>query len=478
MTEPKQVAPTDAPTVESSLRPAVENRSTQPEPVRAALFRLARPVLAEQAMLYLVGLSDTILTGIFLSRSELAAVSVCGYLSWFLGNVWLLTTAGALALVAQRIGAGRWDEARAVTGQAIGLAVLVGLASGLIGLLTAATLLEALNLQGQSLDAAIGYWSLILLAAPALAVLQSGIACLRGAGDTRTGFRIMVLVNLINVPVSWALAIGLAGLPRLGLLGVACGTVCGELVGAGLLLTGLFRGWLRLRITWSDLRPDWERLRRIVAISLPAAIEGVFSVSCHLWFLSMINRLGEVATAAHGLAIRCESLAYLSADAFAVAASTMVGQALGADDAPRARRCGRSAWLWCVLTLSLIGVVFLVGAPAMFAAFLGGWDRRPDVLAAGVPALRLVAFAMPAMATFDVLRGALRGAGINRPTLGVVLVGFLGIRIPMTAWLMPMEAGPVVGLGVAWTAMCLDLLFRGLAMAALFLEGSWSRHRL
>ena len=171
----------------------------------------------------------------------------------------------------------------------------------------------------------------------------------------------------------------------------------------------------------------------------------------------MINRLGPTATAAHGVAIRCEALAFLTITAFSVAASTLTGQYLGAGRPDQAARAGRAAWALGVVVLVGLGGVLYLEAESLFALFLGG--RQPHVAAMGVPVLRIVAFAMPALATITVLNGALRGAGDTRWPWLFVAVGYFAVRLPLTYVLTGSEASGGFGWGLqgAWIAMFVDL---------------------
>ena len=153
---------------------------------------------------------------------------------------------------------------------------------------------------------------------PLLACTTVGNACLRGAGDTRTGMKVMVLMNAVNAGLTWLLVLRLGPVPPGGVGRNCHGHGMGEGLGgpgdAGRLpAAGRGCGSDRRTVT-----PSWERSSRLLRISLPAAGESLTNVLCQLWFLRLINRLGPVATAAHGVAIRCEAIAFLSITAFSV----------------------------------------------------------------------------------------------------------------------------------------------------------------
>jgi putative MATE family efflux protein len=439
----------------------------------AQVLRLSGPVLVEQALLYLVGLSDTLLAGRYLSEEHLAAVTVAMYLLWFLGSLMTIISVGATALVARMTGAGKPEAANRSCQQAVGLSLILGTLALIVGQIFAASLIDALNLKGQSAQSASMFLRIVLMVTPLLACTTAGVACLRGVGDTRTGMWVMILVNFVNVTLSWSLVSGIGPIPRLGFTGIAIGTATGEAFGGLAVLVILARGRSGLRLRLSGIWPNWRESWRILRISLPAAGESLTNVFCQLWFLGLINRLGPTATAAHGVAIRIEALAFLTVTAFSIAASTLTGQYLGAGRPDLAAKAARTAWGIGVALLVVVGSLIYVEAGAMFGIFLGG--KQPAVVAEGVPVLRIVAFALPFLATLNVLNGALRGAGDTRWPWVIVLVGYLGIRIPLTYWLTwpTTEGGFGLGLRGAWLAMFFDLTLRGVLVAARFLNGGW-----
>jgi len=441
---------------------------------------LAVPVVVEQALLYLVGLSDTLLTGRYLSEDYLAGVTVASYLLWVVGSLLTIVSVGATALVARLTGMGDRAAAARIAAGSVGLALVLGTAIWIAAGLGAPAIVRAMNLEGVAAESAALFLRIVLLSAPLLACTTAGVACLRGVGDTRTGMWVMILVNLVNIGLSWGLVAGVGPLPKLGFAGIAAGTACAEAIGGLVVLAILARGRSGLVISVRSVIPRRADVGRILRISLPAAGESLTNSGCQLWFLGLINRLGPTATAAHGVAIRCESLAFLTISAFSVAASTLTGQYLGAGRPDLARRAARISWAIGAAVLSAIGVWLFVGAGWFFELFLGG--NKPGVAAEGVPVLRIVAFAMPALATINVLNGALRGAGDTRWPWAIVLFGYLAVRMPLTYALVA-PAGPVgegygLGLRGAWVAMLADLVIRGILVAARFHQGGWSRVRV
>ncbi len=192
-----------------------------------------------------------------------------------------------------------------------------------------------------------------------------------------------------------------------------------------------------------------------------------------LWFLSIINRLGNAAATAHGIAIGWEALAYQSGVAFGTAAMTLVGQNLGAHQPRQAARSGWTAFGLGCGVMSGMCVIFYTFAPEMFALFCPN-PEQSEVIELGVPVLRLVAFAMPAFACTQIFTAALRGAGDTRVPLLFTWTGFLGIRIPLA---YALTAGGL-GLYGAWLAMFADLQVRGAFFLIRFASGRWQKMRV
>jgi putative MATE family efflux protein len=335
-----------------------------------------------------------------------------------------------------------------------------------------------MNLSGQAAVSAARFLRIVGTVTPLLACTAVGNAALRGAGDTRTGMKVMILMNAANISMTWLFAVGCGPIPALGLSGIALGTACGEALGGSVILGLLIRGRSGLRLTRENLRPDWARIKRLLRISLPAAGDNLTNVICQLWFLRLINRLGAVATAAHGVAIRCEAIAFLTIAAFAVSASTLCGQYLGARRPELAVRSARTAWLFGASFLCILGLILFTQGRAMFQLFLA--DNQSAVLEQGVPVLRIVALAMPAVATIYVLNGTLNGAGDTRWPWLITFSGYLLIRIPLTYALISPAAqgGWELGLRGAWMAMFADLYVRAVLVAGRFLQRGWLKTRV
>lgn len=436
---------------------------------------LSWPVLALNSLVLLVELSDRFLVGNLSgvdaedTRNMLASVGTAHYVAWFISSYTVLVSVGATALVARCIGASDVQTARQATHQALVLAAIFGLAGSLFAIWKLDSFVQMLGLTGRTAEYAVIYLRPMFLLLAFRVIEMAGVACLIGAGDTRTGLWVQGGVAALNVPLAWLLCRGIGPIPGLGFVGVPLGTALSYLLAAIAILIVLARGRAGLQIHLRGFFPDWRLMRRLLRVSIPAGADSLSVVAGQMWFLHIVNNLGPTAAAAHGIALAWEALGYLSGHAFGTAAMTLVGQSLGARQPNQAARSGWTAfWLGCSV-MTVMGIIFYALAPLMFVPFCP--PGQEEVIATGVPALRLVAFAMPALASTMIFTAALRGAGDTRVPVLFTWIGFLLVRIPMAYWLTSDAVG--FGLFGAWLAMTTDLFVRGAFFWWRFAGGRW-----
>jgi MATE family, multidrug efflux pump len=456
------------------------------------MLALALPVLAEESLNLLVGYTDWFLAGHFLPGDEpKAAMGLMSYVLWILPNLFAVIGIGTLAIVARLIGAGEREQAAHVARQSL----LVGVLAAGIGMAIAFTLgsrfVAAMQLRGEAAALATRYIRIMTPAIPLVMAEYVGTACLRGAGDTVTGLFARVVMNIVNVVLSTSLVIGLGPFPRLGWDGLAIGAACGHSV-AGLII--LYRlasggGGLNLWKAGGSGRDHWTwdgpTIRRVLRIGIPGGIDVWSVLTCHLIYVAIINSLGTLSQAAHGLGVQIEAMSYLPGSAFQVAAATIAGQSLGASDQRRAVRGVLLCVTCAVAIMSVAGLVMYFGGESVANFFTG--ERSETTILTG-RLLKIVALSCPFLAVLMVLLGALRGSGDTAWPLAITFIGLVGIRIPgacLLAWdeiRLPLIdlAIPACGMGVAgaWWAMITDVIVRSILAAGRFLQGGWKKIRV
>lgn len=459
-------------TMEESPAPT-RPRSPLDRPVWQQVLMLAWPVLLQNWLMTTVHLSDRLIAGRFqeldmvAQTATQAAQTTANYLGWLLSSFTTLITIGSTALVARMIGARDRRTARQVLHQSLLLSLTFSLVGTTAGLTLLEPFLAALHLEGVAAEYAAGYLRPLLYALPMLMLGMAGISSLAGAGDTRTGMWILGGVTVINIPLAYLF------FSWMGFVGIAVGTAVSQVLGGLAVLAVLYVGRAGLRLRLRYLVPRVDLIVRILRVSIPAALDNLSMMLGQLWFLGIINDLGDTAAAAHGIALTWEALGFHAGAAFGTAALTVVGQSLGAKQPERAAKGGWVAFGLGAALMSVMGVIFFTCAGPMFRLFCPH-PTQEAIVQTGIPALRLIAFGMPACAACIILASALRGAGDTRWPMLFTWVGFFVLRIPLAYLLArPAPDGWEWGLLGAWLAMVTDLQVRGLFLLIRYLRGGW-----
>ena len=170
-----------------------------------AIWVLSWPILIESLLNSLVGLVDTMLAA-GLSESATDAIGGAAYFAWFLTLVASSVGVGATAMVSRAMGKGRRAVANAVVGQSLLLAAVSGATVAVLMAAAAPEFARMLRLQGEAGAQFVQYLRIVSLGVPAMSVMFVGLACCRGAGDTLRPMVTMILVNVVNIAMSWSLA--------------------------------------------------------------------------------------------------------------------------------------------------------------------------------------------------------------------------------------------------------------------------------
>ncbi|MCS6965063.1 MATE family efflux transporter [Thermoflexus sp.] len=430
---------------------------------------LAWPAVLEQLLNIVVDWTDAYIAG-HLGTVALAAVGLSGQIVNLVAVFFGALGVGATALVARAVGAGDPDQAGRITLQALLSAVVIGVVGMAFAGIGGAWMFVALGAEPAVGAAARIYLNLVALSFPAMAFLFVGNAALRGAGDTLTPMRVWAVVVFTNAALAWALS-GPWGLFHLGVAGLGIAAAMARTVGAMLVGMRLWRGTPRLALPHRGLGLEWEVLKRILRVGLPAGAEQLLLQLALLNLTGVITALGTAAYAAHQIGLRVMSLSFLPGWGFAVAASTMTGQALGARQPEAGRRATFSALLLALMLMGAMGLALALGGPLLVDLF----TEDPEVIRQGAAALRITALIQPAMALSFVFSGALRGAGDTHYTLLITATSIWLVRLPIA---LLFAHGLGWGLPGAWMGMLADFAVRAMLFGWRFMSGAWERVRV
>jgi putative MATE family efflux protein len=432
---------------------------------------LAWPSLVENVLLTAMGMISLMMVG-RLGPSAMAGVGAANQVLNLSIVVFSGLAVGTTALVARRVGGGDRGAAQEVIAQALGVGTLVSIVVGVGGALIAEPMLRLMGTEAEvAADGAI-YLRAVMASTPLMVVTLIANGGLRGSGDMRTPMVVTAVSNVANVLVAYPLIFGAAGLPTLGIAGAAWGVVVARFIGFAMVIYRLLDGQASSASTLlGGMRFNRKILGPLVDISAPSAAEsGMIQIGMMIFSLITIS-MGTEAFAAQQIVFTVANMSMMPGIAFSTAATTLVGQSLGAGDLARAESSGwrgaRSAAIW----MGLMGVVFLV-APEPFARL---YTDDYEVIRRAVVGLMVVGIGQPFQGFAFALSGALRGAGDTRTTMRRGTFSMWLIRLPI-AYI----GGVVFGLGVfgVWLGWVADWVFRSVAFIAAFRSGAWKRLRI
>jgi putative MATE family efflux protein len=434
-------------------------------PSELGVWELAWPSMAMFALHSLVGMVDFVFVSSLGTRA-VAAVGVAHQLHFFVFAALGAVTTGTVAVVARDWGAGRRAEAGRMTRASVLLACgfglllmgLIPLAPMVLGWIGAEPAVSALGARCLGL--------LLLFNVPLAAEIALSMA-LRAAGDVRTPLLVGLVANALNVLLDYALVFGRLGAPELGAPGSALASGI-AFSAAGLLLFALYgRGQLLLpRGRWRGAltRP---RARRLMRIGLPTAVEQCGFQAGLLLFLGIVADFGTPAISAYLIGVRILALSFVPGLGFATAASTLVGQHLGAGAFAHATRSGWRAGGGAMAVMGSLGLSIVLAAGPLAGIFGAAGRETIDLT---VTFIYILGAAQPLMAIEFALGGALRGAGDTRFPLFAVLTGLFVFRLGAASLLV---APHVDGVAPVWCCLLADYTVRAGLLLWRFGSGRW-----
>jgi putative MATE family efflux protein len=359
--------------------------------------------------------------------------------------------------VARAAGAGRSEASARDAVQSLWLALFIGTALALAGLLAAPLLVGLMDPSATVRPHALVYLRIASLGLLPVMLALVGVGYLRGLQDTVTPLRIALLANLANLVLEVVAIYGLG----LGLASSAWSTVVTQAAAAAVFCRHIARHASAAQVSW---RPEPARLRALVVIGRDLFLRTGSLLAALAVATAVAARLGTVPLAAHQVAFQLWSFLALTLDAVAIAAQAMIGRLLGAGDADGARAASRRMVEWGLLAGVVLGGVVAALRPFLAPLF----SADPAVVDLTLEVLWVVAVLQPLNAVVFVLDGVLIGAGDLRFLAGAMVAAF-AVFLP-AAILAGTAGGTLLWL---WGAITLLMVARLAAVASRFAGRAW-----
>lgn len=439
-------------------------------------MRLSIPAIVAQLSYIVMQYIDASMVG-SLGAEASASIGLVSTSTWLFWGVCVASATGFSVQVAHHIGAKRFRQARSVLRQAFVATTIFSVLLTVGGILISKPL--PIWLGGSEAihrDASL-YFMIFVLFLPVLQLNFLAGGMLRSSGNMRIPSMLNVLMCVMDVVFNFFLiypsriwSIGGMEVPipgaGLGVEGAALGTGLAELVTAGLMTWFLCVRSRELSLIGERGRfwPTKRILQKSFKIGFPMCLEHVVLCGAQILTTVIVAPLGVFAIAANSFAITAESLCYMPGYGIADAATTLVGQSLGAGKRELTRRFARITVFLGMAVMGVMGAVMYIAAPLI----IGIMTPDAEILSLGVMALRIESFAEPMFAAAIVAYGVFVGTGDTLVPSVMNFGSIWAVRLTLAAWL-----APSMGLKGVWLAMCIELCFRGMIFLIRLEKGKW-----
>lgn len=435
--------------------------------VASTVWWLAWPSILAMILQSINGLVDTAYVG-RLSASAMSGVGMASQIMVILMAVGTAASIGATALVARFTGAGDSENAEKALRQSVLISVILSALAGIPAYIFGPWMLhKVMGASGGDLASGTLYLNVSLIALVPYFLMMVLTGIYRGKGDMVNPLLIMLIATVLAVFGDSVLVLGWGPVPRLGVLGAGIATDVSRFLAMTLFIAWLPRVGMKIRLSdkWAL---DWDWFLRILRVGAPAGLQGVLRSTALTAFFAILHRTHEslYGTAALAVGLRIEALAFLPGFAFSVAATSMVGQNLGAGQPDRAEKCAWTATWQSIGVTSAMGLAFIFLAYPISRCF----TQDPGVLPLAAGYLMINGISEPFLALQMVLTGALQGAGETRLPAWSTIITQWSIRLPLTYYLA-ITAG-LNSLG-AWISMSATTVIGGLVMLIIFKRSNW-----
>ena len=426
----------------------------QQEMTRKEMFNLivelSIPSILAQITTVMMFFIDAAMVG-HLGTKASAAIGLVESSTWLCGSINSAVAMGFSVQVAHFIGSNDFVKAREVFRHGIRFALIFSTIVALIGISISGHLPYWLGGDASIAGDASMYFMIFMMAIPAFQMSSLSANMLKCSGNMRIPSMVSILVCLLDVVFNYIFIY----LLDLGVCGAAIGTAIAISIGA--IITSWFAmvrsSMLSLVGRGEHFRYVSTYLRNAMGISAPMAFQGILMGIAQVVSTMIVAPLGNIAIAANTFAITVESLCYMPGYGIGEAATTLVGQSIGAGRRNLCRSFAAMSISSGMVVMALMGVIMYVFAPEM----MGLLTPVADIKANGAAALRIEAFAEPLFAASIIGYSVCVGAGDTKVPALMNLFSMWMVRLSLAALL-----APSYGLQGVWFAMACELAFRGL----------------
>ena len=424
------------------MKHTVHTRMTE-GPVFRSLLMYSLPLIAGNLMQQLYNTFDSVIVGNLIGNHALAAVGASGQIIYLLVTLCVGASTGAGILIATYYGAEDKKQTSTAVHTALVLSVLAGAVITALGLTLSVTFLRWMGTPPEVLTDAGIYLRIIFAGTLFQALYNMSAGILNAVGNSERSLRYLAVSSGLNV----GLDLLFVGVFSMGIAGAAWATILSQGVSAALALRYLARTEDIYRVERSALRLDRAMAGRIIRLGIPTAIQGAVISFSNILIQTGVNSFGTRAMAGYTSCLKVDGFNILPVYSFSLAASTFVGQNLGAGRVDRAKK-GVWTTLWMSVGYTAVTSVLLLSFARSVLSIFGGDAQTIEY---GVLCLHSLAPFYPLLAVIHSLAGAVRGSGKTLPPMLIILFSLCAFRIFWIQCIAPLF-GSIQGVFMTYSA--------------------------
>lgn len=469
---------------DESISDDLKVTKTLPEGVKSKelyrdIVRIAWPSFVELLLTQLASMVDLMMVGSMggkahpeIGTQALAAVGLTTQPKFLLMTAFVAMNTGVTALIARNRGTNDKKQANLVVRQGLLFTFCATLILSILGYLFARPMVIFMGSTEEIVTQwATQYLQIQMIGFLSFALTSTITAALRAVGDSKTSMLYNLIANGVNVIFNWLLIYGNLGFSELGVAGASLATVFGQVVAFIMAFVVIVRGNGFLKLEFKlGFKPHKVVLGNMLHIGFPAMVEQLLMRAGMILFAKTVASLGTTAYATHQVCMNIQALSFMTGQAFAVSATTLMGQSLG-------KRRYDMAQAYCSRTRK-VGLVFSLLLACTFALFggqiVGLYNSDPDIIRIGGLIMFFVAFLQPFQSAQFIIAGALRGAGDTRATAIFTFITVLLIRPTVAIILVKLG----LGLYGAWAGLAADQILRSTLVLNRYNSGKWKLIKL
>ncbi len=437
------------------------------------VWNLSWPIVSSYFLQTLVSLVDIKMVGA-LGQENIAAIGLANSAILVVLMIMMGLSTGSTALIARYAGEKSKEKVQLVVQNSFLIGLILAGFLTLIGVGFASHILSWMGAEEDVVKIGTPFMQIVSVGSVFLTLNMVFAALMIGIGKSKTNLIILGTINLLNIIGNYFFIYGIGFFPAMGTSGAALASTLSRGIGVIIAWKTLNKwGFSVTKDHQKIFQFDLEIIKKIVGIGIPVALHALIMRLSVIGLNKILSytAYSTKAISAYTIGLQTEALSFMPGLAFSTAATTLVGQNIGAGNLKGAEKSGWMAIKFAAIVMSVLGTLLILFSKPI----IGFFTNDSNVIKIGSHYLIVNAFAQPLIAISMVTSGALRGAGDAKVPMLVALFTLWGIRIPLAI---------ILGLSLnfqtdgVWAAMCASILISSLILSQRFKNGAWKSIKL